>query len=152
MRLPRWLSEIRCQCRRHRDAWDTGSIPGSERSPGGGHDNPLQYSCLENPMERGAWHATVHRAAKNQSQLKQLSTSRAVLGVHISPMPQYLGMLVYMPLSNMGTDRRTKTRLQMPSHSHLFFSIISSTCKIEHKAPPAYLNSLPSSSSSKSGN
>ena len=45
------------------------SIPGSERSPGGGHGNPLQYSCLENPMDRGAWRATVHRVAKSQTQL-----------------------------------------------------------------------------------
>ena len=37
------------------DIKDTGSIPGSGRAPGGGHDNPLQYSCLENPMDRGAW-------------------------------------------------------------------------------------------------
>ena len=44
---------------------DTGSIPGSGRSPGEGHDNPLQYSCLENPMDRGAWWATVHGVAKN---------------------------------------------------------------------------------------
>ena len=40
---------------------DTGSIPGSRRSPGGGHGNPLQFSCLEKPMDRGAWLATVHR-------------------------------------------------------------------------------------------
>ena len=52
------------------DMRDMGSIPGSGRSPGGGHDNPLQYSCLENPMDRGAWWATVHRAAKSQIQLK----------------------------------------------------------------------------------
>ena len=39
---------------------DAGSIPGLGRSPGGGHGNPLQYSCLENPMDRGAWWATVH--------------------------------------------------------------------------------------------
>ena len=43
-----------------------GSIPGLGRSPGGGHDNPLQYSCLENPMDRGAWQATVHGVAKSQ--------------------------------------------------------------------------------------
>ena len=43
---------------------DTGSIPGSERSPGGGHGNPLQYSCLENLMDRGAWWATVHGVSK----------------------------------------------------------------------------------------
>ena len=52
------------------DMRDMGSIPGSGRSPGGGHDNPLQYSCLENPMDRGAWWATVHWAAKSQIQLK----------------------------------------------------------------------------------
>ena len=42
------------------NAEDTGSIPGSERSPGEGNSNPLQYSCLENPMDRGAWQDTVH--------------------------------------------------------------------------------------------
>ena len=42
------------------DAGDMGSIPGPGRSPGGGNDNPFQYSCLENPMDRGAWQATVH--------------------------------------------------------------------------------------------
>ena len=43
---------------------DTGSIPGSGRSPGEGNDNPLQYSCLENPMDRGAWQVTVHGVTK----------------------------------------------------------------------------------------
>jgi len=47
------------------DTRDVGLIPGSERSPEGGHGNPLQYSCLENPMDRGAWWATVHRVTKN---------------------------------------------------------------------------------------
>ena len=46
------------------DARDMGSIPGLGRSPGGGHGNPLQYSCLENPMDRGAWQATVHRSQR----------------------------------------------------------------------------------------
>ena len=46
------------------DLRDTGSIPGSGRSLGEGHGNPLQYSCLENPMDRGAWWAMVHRVAK----------------------------------------------------------------------------------------
>ena len=53
---------------------DTGSIHGSGRSPGEGHGNPLQCSCLENPMDQGAWQATVHRVAKSQTQLKPLST------------------------------------------------------------------------------
>ena len=43
---------------------DLGSIPGWGRSPGGGHGNPLQYSCLENPMDRGAWGASVHGVSK----------------------------------------------------------------------------------------
>ena len=44
---------------------DEGSVPGWGRSPGGGHSNPLQYSCLENPMGRGAWWATVYRVAES---------------------------------------------------------------------------------------
>ena len=56
------------------DARDVGSIPGSGRSAGGEHGNPLQYSCLENPMDRGAWRATVHGVSQSQIRLKQLST------------------------------------------------------------------------------
>ena len=48
------------------DSRDLGSICGSGRSPGGGNGNPLQYSCLENPTDRGAWQATVDRVAKSQ--------------------------------------------------------------------------------------
>ena len=55
------------------DIRDMGSIPGSGRSLGGGNGNPLQYSCLENPMVRGVWWATVHRIAQSQTGLKQLS-------------------------------------------------------------------------------
>ena len=50
-------------------AGDLGSLPGSGRSPGEGNSNPLQYSCLENPMDREAWRATVHEVAKSQTQL-----------------------------------------------------------------------------------
>ena len=52
-----------------RDAKDMRSIPGSGRSPGGGNGNPLQYSCLGNPMDRGAWLAIVHGVAKSQTHL-----------------------------------------------------------------------------------
>ena len=51
-----------------------GSIPGPGRSPGGGHGNPLQYSCLENPMDRGAWRATVHGVTQSHTRQKRLST------------------------------------------------------------------------------
>ena len=56
------------------DIRDTSSTPGSGRSPGGGHGNPLQYSCLENPMDRGAWWATVHGVTKRWTRLERLST------------------------------------------------------------------------------
>ena len=63
------------------DLRDVDSIPGSDpleegmgRSPGGGHDNPLQYSCLENSMDRGAWWTVINRAAKSWTQLQGLST------------------------------------------------------------------------------
>ena len=52
----------------------SGFHPWVSRCPGGGHDNPLQYSCPENPMDRGTWWAIVHGVAKGQIQLKQLST------------------------------------------------------------------------------
>ena len=55
------------------DIRDVGSISGRGRSPGEGHDNQLQYSCLGNPMDRGAWWATVHWVAKIQTQLRRLS-------------------------------------------------------------------------------
>ena len=51
------------------NAGDPGSIPGSGRSPGEGHSNPLQYSCLGNPMDRDAWGATVYGVAKSRTQL-----------------------------------------------------------------------------------
>ena len=64
LKQPNWLSQERIclQGRRH-----AGSIPGSRRSPGGGNGDPLQYSCRDNPTDRGAWQATVHRVKKTQS-------------------------------------------------------------------------------------
>ena len=54
-------------------AEDPGSIPGSERSPGEGNGNPLQYPCLENPRDRGAWRATVHGVAKSRTRLSNFT-------------------------------------------------------------------------------
>ena len=58
------------------DIRDAGLIPGSGRSPGGGHGNPLQYSYLENPMDKGAWRATVQRVSQSQI---HLSTDRVII-------------------------------------------------------------------------
>ena len=65
------------------NAGDVGSVPEWGRSPGEGHGNPLQYSCLENPMDRGAWRATVHGVTKCQTRLTRLSghTHTCVRGV-----------------------------------------------------------------------
>ena len=52
---------------------DLGSIPGSGKSPGEGNGNPLQYSCLENPMDGGAWWATVHGVAKSRTRLSNFT-------------------------------------------------------------------------------
>ena len=59
------------------DAKDTGSIPGLGGLPGGGCGNPLQFSCLENPMDRGAWWAMAQRVAKTWTQLKRLSMHKS---------------------------------------------------------------------------
>ena len=65
--LPWWLSGKESACNSEATR-DVGSIPRSERYPGEGNGHPLQYSCLENPMDRGAWWATVHGVAKSWTQ------------------------------------------------------------------------------------
>ena len=71
--LPQWLSGKEATC----NAGDPGLILGSGRSPGGGHGNPLQYSCLENPMDRGVWGATIHGVTQSRTQLKRVSMHTA---------------------------------------------------------------------------
>ena len=78
------------------DIRDSVSIPGSGRSPGGGHGNPLQYSCLGNPMDRGVWWATVYWVAKSRTRLRQLSTHRCKLlerGIRVTVWPDQLERL-----------------------------------------------------------
>ena len=78
--LPQWLSGKESAC--HAGAsGDTGLIPGSGRSPGGGNGSVLQHPCLENPMDRGAWRATVHRVSKSWTWLKQPSMHSRMLTV-----------------------------------------------------------------------
>ena len=75
-------------------------IAGLGRSPGGGNGNPLQCSCLENPMDRGAWWAIVHRVAKSQTQLKQLST-------HTQAWASQVALVVQSPPANARDVRNT---------------------------------------------
>jgi len=77
--IPCWVAQlVKKPPANEGDARDTGSNPGSRRSPGEGHGNPLQYSCLGNPMDRGAWWATVHRVTKSHAPLKWLSTAQHI--------------------------------------------------------------------------
>ena len=73
--IPWWLNGKEPTC----IAQATGLIPGSGRSPGGGNGYPLQYSCLENPMDRGAWRATVHGVAKSLMQPSDRNSNKRKL-------------------------------------------------------------------------
>ena len=64
------------------NAGDAGSVPGLGRSSGEGNGNPLQYSCLENPMDRGAWQATVYRVAKSPTRLSDFTSSLLLSTLH----------------------------------------------------------------------
>ena len=107
-----WLSGKESAC----NAGDSGSIPGSGRSPGEGSGNPLQYSCLGNPMDRGAWWATVHGVAKSRTRLsdfaftfhflameKEMATHSRVLAWRI-PGKGEPGRLPSMGLHRIGHD------------------------------------------------
>ena len=83
-RLPQWLSGKESAC------WAASPAPGSERYPGGVYGNPLQCSCLENPIERGVWLAAVQRVTKSCTQLKQLRT-HAHKGVHLTDSFRTMG-------------------------------------------------------------
>ena len=94
------------------NAGDTGSIPGSGRSPGEGNGNPLQYSSLENPVDRGAWRATVHGVAERQTQQRFLLHISEVVGpkLCISSASQVIMMLwIHGPqfLSRRSTETKS---------------------------------------------
>ena len=93
-----------------------GSISGSGRSPGGVHGHPLQDSCLENPMDRGVWWATVHSVAKSWKRLKRLST-------HVFGKGATKGVIHRVPLK-----LQAKKNLQF--QSPLFFFFIDRPCAL----------------------
>ena len=95
--LPWWLSGKESAC----NAGDPDLIPRSGRSPGGGHSDPLQCSCLEKSMDRGAWWAIVHRVAKSRTQLKWLNTHTA----------QFLYLLFSYSLQTSSPQPKTSTHL-----------------------------------------
>ena len=106
------------------DIRELGLIPESGRSPGGGHGNYFQYSCLENPMDRGAWRATVHRVAKSWTQLKRFGTHRWTKGV-------YNHFLSCWRSGLMGSDRCSNLGFLTPNWQLLprLYSHLSSKAK-----------------------
>ena len=83
------------------DVRDTSLIPGTGRSPEGGQGKPLQYSCLENPINRGAWRATVHRVTKSGTSLKGRSTVDFLI-LSCSPLSsQHLVTDIHMNMSSI---------------------------------------------------
>ena len=98
--------EPTCQC--SLDTRDTGLILGSGRSPGEGHSNPLQYSCLENPMDRGAWRAAVHRVSKSQT--------------------DHTRSLLFSTVTKIRNNVH-----QVPNHDILCQDILSQTHRLVHK-------------------
>ena len=133
MLLARWLQhqgfpgglhgkESACQ------AGELGSIPGSGRCPGEGNGNPLQYSCLENPMDRGAWWATVHGVSKRQTQpsdphFHTLIFARFIRHYYVPGADMAQGLSAAW----MSAGRRAKTQGQKPKviGSISFFSLLS---------------------------
>ena len=75
------------------DGRDVGSIPGVGRSPGGGRGNPLEYSCPQYPMDRGAWRATVHRVTQTWAWLKQLNTHVPIIILNVENLKQNYHMI-----------------------------------------------------------
>ena len=104
--LPKWCSTKESPTNSG-DAGDVGSVLGSERSPGGGNGSPLQYSCLENPMNRGAWQATVHDVAQNQT-LLSLYTHKECGVMGFPRQEHWSGLLLPPPedLPNPGIELR----------------------------------------------
>ena len=90
------------------NAGDLGSIPGLVRSTEGGQGNSLQYSCLENPMDRGAWQAAVHGVAQSQTLLKQLRTGASV----VKNPPANAGDVASIPGSGRSPEEGNSKPLQ----------------------------------------
>ena len=102
--FPQWLSS-----KDSASAGNASSIPGLGRFPGGGHGNPLQYSCLENPMERGAQWATVHRVSKSWIRLSDLAHTQA-------PRSQF-SIKGFLPAPLLFLKKKLRIFFFLPEHS-----------------------------------
>ena len=99
--FPWWLSDKESAS----NVRDPGSIPGSGTSPGERNSYPLQYSCLENPMDRRAWRATVHRVTKSQTRLSNQHTTTSMV-----PLSQQIIVLYSLELETRKMSAHSKPR------------------------------------------
>ena len=106
------------------DVRDAGSIPGLGRSPGGGHGNPLQYSYLKNPIDRGPWWTSVHRVSKSRTRLSDLACSGVVTELRIRARS----------LEPKISDRKTETSpeiMKKTTEKEKLWKITPSSCIID---------------------
>ena len=115
------------------DIRDTGLIPGSRRFPGGGHSNPLQYSCLDNPMNRGAWQAIVHRVAKSQTCMHTLCN-------RFSRSPHFYWTSYGQPRQHIKKQTRYSANKVLPSQNFGFPSNHVWTWELDYKESWALKN------------
>ena len=114
--LPWWSKWLRFPMQEPR------SIPGSGKSPGEGHGNPLQYSCLENPMDRGPWCATVQRVAESWTQLKRISTHARR---ELEPSCHKEEFTCHMPGLRPGAAQKTKNLTRKCSSNSILIRVTS---------------------------
>ena len=133
------------------DVRDLGLIPGSGRFPGGGHGNPLQYSCLENPLDRGAYRATVHRVSKTWTWLQWFTTQESIRMSQnsqlVNPWISWSGLFLISHLHlHSGITVQFGT-VQSPSRVRLFATPWIAACQasLSITTPGIYSNSCPSS-------
>ena len=128
------------------DIRDTSSIPGSWRSPGGGRENPLQCSCLENPMDRGAWRAIVHRVTQSQTQLKWLGTHIHAKATYICDVAQpplcFLLQRMELPSIRLVAEAKTLGPCWTPHFPHCLQMVrvirtFSSISEVNFHVPPS---------------
>ena len=107
------------------NAGDTGSIPGSGRSPGEGHGNLFQCSCLENPMDRGAWQAIVHGVTKSQTQLNNNATFTFMVSKPWACWPSKFSSKFYLKLTLEEGSRQVDERIPIIPDQTIYISYMT---------------------------
>ena len=127
------------------DIRDASSVPGYGRSPGGGHGNLLQYSCLENPMDRGAWQAPVHRFTKSWTPLRQVSMHAYICPLSLKspshpPTPPH--PFKWSQSTRLSSQCHTATSLQLPILHKVMYMFLCYSLNASYPLLPQLSTSL----------